>query len=356
MATKTSPSRRSGGSGSRSRPSKKAASRNERNRARRSRRRRPSGQSCRPGRATPWASGSSSLSLLAVLVRCGSRRAGPWAGGSTWLIRGSFGVGAYAFPVLGAWWGFVLLRDIAREDRVRMASGSRCSSPACSVSSPCSPGTRASPMGEKALAEAGGIVGALAAWPLARVISPIGAAIVCAGLASLGLLIFTGTPFAAVKEKIDTFREERDERDPVSAKAEGRGTRRSPAAGGRSAKRSASATTSIRLPEVDDDQDSTETIPAVPEEPEFPSDPPLPAASGARSRTVRTPVRAVPAPAARPAPDRASVERGRARREGHAGGTRADAPHVRRRRPGRRRPPGADRHDVRGRGGVRARR
>ncbi len=69
------------------------------------------------------------------------------------------------------------------------------------------------------LADAGGVVGALAAWPLARVISPIGAAIVCAGLASLGLLIFTGTPFAAVKEKIDTFREERDERDPVSAKA-----------------------------------------------------------------------------------------------------------------------------------------
>ena len=73
--------------------------------------------------------------------------------------------------------------------------------------------------GEKALVEAGGVVGALAAWPLARVISPIGAAIVCAGLASLGLLIFTGTPFAAIKEKIDTFREERDARDPVSAKA-----------------------------------------------------------------------------------------------------------------------------------------
>ena len=56
--------------------------------------------------------------------------------------------------------------------------------------------------------------------PLARVISPIGAGRSCArGLASLGLLIFTGTPFAAVKEKIDTFREERDERDPVAAKA-----------------------------------------------------------------------------------------------------------------------------------------
>ena len=89
-----------------------------------------------------------------------------------------------------------------------------------------------------ALSDAGGAIGALAAWPLARVISPIGAAIVCAGLASLGLLIFTGTPFAAVKEKIDTFREERDERDPVSAKARRTRNGRSRAGDGRSARRS----------------------------------------------------------------------------------------------------------------------
>src|SRR6185503_21197432 len=128
------------------------------------------------------------------------------------------------------------------------------------------------------LSDAGGAIGALAAWPLARVISPIGAAIVCAGLASLGLLIFTGTPFAAVKEKIATFREERDERDPVSAKAkdvEREKPRR------RWSLREAFGLTDdvIQLPEVDELDASTETIPAVAEDPEFPSEPPLPAAS-----------------------------------------------------------------------------
>jgi S-DNA-T family DNA segregation ATPase FtsK/SpoIIIE len=68
-------------------------------------------------------------------------------------------------------------------------------------------------------AEAGGVVGVIAAWPLSRLISPIGAAIVCGGLSALGLLIFTGTPFSAIRDKVAEFREERDERDPVAAKA-----------------------------------------------------------------------------------------------------------------------------------------
>ncbi|MGQ0669926.1 MAG: DNA translocase FtsK, partial [Actinomycetota bacterium] len=44
-----------------------------------------------------------------------------------------------------------------------------------------------------------------AAWPLSRAISSLGAGIVCAGLAALGLLIFTGTPLATALAKVRDF-------------------------------------------------------------------------------------------------------------------------------------------------------
>src|SRR5688572_12922917 len=122
MATKTSPSRRSGGSGSRSRPSKKAAPRSKS----RSKGRKPSKTPVRTV-LSPWARdalgiGLIVLSLLAALSLW-LEAGGPVGRAITWLIRGSFGMGAYAFPPLAGWWGFVLLRDVAREERVRMAIG-----------------------------------------------------------------------------------------------------------------------------------------------------------------------------------------------------------------------------------------
>ena len=307
---------------------------------------------------SPWARdalgiGLIVLSLLAALSLW-LEAGGPVGRGIAWLTQGMFGVAAYAFPVLGAWWGFVLLRDVAREDRVRMAIGFGVLVAGVLGLISLFAGNPSITEGWTGdLSDAGGAIGALAAWPLARVISPIGAAIVCAGLASLGLLIFTGTPFAAVKEKIATFREERDERDPVSAKAKD-AEREKPRR--RWSLREAFGLTDdvIQLPEVGDEQDaSTETIAAVAEDPEFPSEPTLPAASGSRSRTVKTPFGPVPAPAARPVPHRAAVKRRLSRGTGHAGRPRADPPHVRRRRPGRGRAPRAHRHDVRGRCRIR---
>ena len=217
---------------------------------------------------------------------------GPVGRAIAWMTRGTFGVGAYAFPVLGAWWGFVLLRDIAREDRVRLAIG--FSILVAGVLGLVAlftgnPGFADGWSGDTGLAEAGGAVGALAAWPLARVISPIGAAIVCAGLASLGLLIFTGTPFAAVKEKLDAFREAREERDPVSAKAK-EAVRARPRRRWSLREAFGLADDVVHVPDVEGEfQARTEPVPSVPEEPEFPEEPALPAASGSRSRTVKTP-------------------------------------------------------------------
>jgi DNA segregation ATPase FtsK/SpoIIIE, S-DNA-T family len=239
---------------------------------------------------SPWARdalgiGLIVLALLAVLsvwIEAG----GPVGRGIAWLIRGAFGVGAYASPVFGAWWGFVLLRDTAREDRVRMFIGFAVLVAGALGLVSLFAGNPSFAEGEGVLADAGGVVGALAAWPLARVISPIGAAIVCAGLASLGLLIFTGTPFAAIKERIDTFREERDERDPVSARA--RETKAKPHRRWSFREVFGLSEDVIRLPEADEDT-PTETIPAVEGEPAFVSEPGLPAAKAFRARTVTTP-------------------------------------------------------------------
>ena len=256
-----------------------------------SRKRKPSKTSVRTV-LSPWARDALGIGLivvsLLVVLSVWFDAGGPLGGGRL-ADRGSLrDRGAYAFPVFGAWWGFVLLRDTAREDRVRMFIG--CSVLVAGVLGLVSlfAGNPSFAEGQEVLAEAGGIVGALAAWPLARVISPIGAAIVCAGLASLGLLIFTGTPFAAVKEKIDTFREERDERDPVSAKA--RETEQE------KPRRRWSWRDAFGLDDEDvvlvpdaDDATSTETIPSVEEEPGFATEPGLPAAKASPTRTVATP-------------------------------------------------------------------
>ncbi|MDQ4107999.1 MAG: DNA translocase FtsK [Actinomycetota bacterium] len=223
------------------------------------------------------------LAVLSVWIEAG----GPVGRGIAWLIRGAFGVGAYGSPVFGAWWGLVLLRDTDREDRVRMFIGFVALVAGVLGLMSLFAGNPSFAEGEGVLGDAGGVVGALAAWPLARVISAIGAAIVCAGLASLGLLIFTGTPFAAIKEKIDTFREERDQRDPVSAKA--RETKRARPRRRWSLREAFGLSEDVvRLPEAED-QTPTETIPAVEGEPGFAREPGFPAAKASHARTVTTP-------------------------------------------------------------------
>jgi S-DNA-T family DNA segregation ATPase FtsK/SpoIIIE len=173
---------------------------------------------------SPWARdalgiGLIVLSLLAVLS-VWLEAGGPVGNAIAWLLLVSIGLGAHVFPLVGAWWGLVLLRDIGRDERVRMAIG--FAALAVGILGLVSLFTVRPEFagGSGELTDGGGTVGALIAWPLAHVISPVGAAIVCAGLAILGLLIFTGTPFSAIKEKLDEFREERDERDPVSAGAQ----------------------------------------------------------------------------------------------------------------------------------------
>jgi S-DNA-T family DNA segregation ATPase FtsK/SpoIIIE len=123
----------------------------------------------------------------------------------TWMLRGSLGIVAVAFPVVAVYWGILLLRDTAREDRVRMFIGfSVLGLGALGIVSLLGgkPGPRD---GYDAVAVAGGLLGAIVAHPLTIVISSVGAFIVCLGMGAVGLLIFTGTPIAVATANVRDF-------------------------------------------------------------------------------------------------------------------------------------------------------
>src|SRR5512132_4042562 len=144
------------------------------------------------------------VALLAVLG-VWFDAAGPVGDLLTWMLRGSLGVVAVAFPVVAVYWGILLLRDTAREDRVRMFIGfSVLGLGALGIVSLLGgkPGPRD---GYDAVAVAGGVLGAIVAHPLTVVISSVGAFIVCLGMGAVGLLIFTGTPIAVATANVRDF-------------------------------------------------------------------------------------------------------------------------------------------------------
>ena len=206
MATKTSPSRRP------------AASRGSASKARS---KRPPAKTPTRQILSPWARDALGIGLVVLaglaILSVWMDAAGPAGEGLAWLLRGALGVAAVLFPPIGAWWGVVLLRDVAREDRVRMFIGFAVMGTALLGLVSLLRGNPGPASGAAGVADAGGLLGALAAWPLSRVLSSYGAAVVCLGLAVLGLLILTGTPIATVLERIGEFRDARAERDPVGA-------------------------------------------------------------------------------------------------------------------------------------------
>ena len=168
---------------------------------------------------SPWARdavgiGLVVLALLAVLS-VWFDAAGPAGRGISWFLQGAFGAGAYAFPILGVYWGVVLLRDIAVEDRLRMFIGFVALVLGGLGLMSLARGNPGPFDGQAVLSDVAGVIGAFAAHPLSRVLSSIGSAIVCTGLTTLGSLIFTGTPVARIVERVGAFRDSRPERDPV---------------------------------------------------------------------------------------------------------------------------------------------
>ena len=149
----------------------------------------------------PWARdafgiGLVVLSLLSILALWFDA-AGPFGDGLTWLLRALVGMSAVAVPLVALGWGIALLRE-ANDERPRAVLGFLLL--ACAGLALLS-FVRANPApldGYDALADAAGLIGSLAAWPLGRLVSTTGALIVWSGVLVLGLLIFTGTPLADV--------------------------------------------------------------------------------------------------------------------------------------------------------------
>ncbi len=173
---------------------------------------------------SPWARDAFGIGLvvfaLLAVLSVWFQAAAPAGRGISWFLRGAFGVGAYAFPLLGVYWGVVLLRDTAVEDRVRMFIGFMILVLGALGLISLFRGNPSPLDGPEVLASAAGVVGALVAHPLSRVLSEVGSGIVCAGLTALGLLIFTGTPVSRIVDRIGELRDARSERDPVGAPRE----------------------------------------------------------------------------------------------------------------------------------------
>jgi len=119
MATKTSPSRRSSSRASSSRSKKPSHAPARKKKAQP---KTPVHQILSPHARDALGIFLVVLALLSVL--------GLWFDGAgsvgdflTWFFRGAWGVAAMTFPFVGVYWGILLLRDTAREERVRMFIG-----------------------------------------------------------------------------------------------------------------------------------------------------------------------------------------------------------------------------------------
>jgi S-DNA-T family DNA segregation ATPase FtsK/SpoIIIE len=151
--------------------------------------------------------------------------AGPVGSVLTALLHACFGIAAVVFPVVGLFWGFVLVRDLAPEDRVRMFIGFVLMATGVlgvlsilrGDPSPFAPLDPAKAL--TGLADAGGIVGSIGAYPLSRVVSPAGAFLVDLGVASIGLLILTGTSFADAARRLSAFKATLVESNEAAAQA-----------------------------------------------------------------------------------------------------------------------------------------
>ncbi len=121
------------------------------------------------------------------------------------------GSAAVATPIVAAYWGVVLIRDSVAAERVRMFIGFAIAAAGILALVSIASGNPRPLAGYDAVRDAAGVVGAVVAWPLSRALSAVGSAIVGAGLAVLGLLIFTGTPLSTVStrtaERVEAIRE-----------------------------------------------------------------------------------------------------------------------------------------------------
>jgi S-DNA-T family DNA segregation ATPase FtsK/SpoIIIE len=137
------------------------------------------------------------LGLLAVFA-IWFDTGGPFGALLQVTVLGLFGVAGYGFPVVAGYWAMVLVRGTAIEERGRMLVGLWILALGGLGIASVAGHNPSVTAGYRPLSRAGGLLGALVAWPLSTAVSPYGAVAICLGLAVLGVLVFTSTPLAAV--------------------------------------------------------------------------------------------------------------------------------------------------------------
>jgi S-DNA-T family DNA segregation ATPase FtsK/SpoIIIE len=126
-------------------------------------------------------------------------------------LEGLMGQFAVLFPLMALYWGVLLLRGTAEEVRVRMFVGFGLMLGGALALWSLAHGNPPPLSGRTSAREAAGLIGAVAAWPLSRGVSRLGAAIVWIGVIVLGALIFTGTPLSTLWARIRGSSSEKDE-------------------------------------------------------------------------------------------------------------------------------------------------
>jgi S-DNA-T family DNA segregation ATPase FtsK/SpoIIIE len=142
------------------------------------------------------------LGLLAILSALGIwfGNAGPVGRFLELAITGLAGRGGYLAPILFAYLALAFFATRPGPDRGRILIGAAV----CSVGTlglwHLAKGTPDVTAGADALRDAGGIVGAITAGPLRRMLAPWGAAITLLALTGMGVLVLTRTPVRRVGE------------------------------------------------------------------------------------------------------------------------------------------------------------
>ena len=140
------------------------------------------------------------LVVLAVLAVLGLwfGAGGPFGSALVVVVRGLFGPVGYALPVIVLYWAVLLLKGTLQEDRGRMLVGLFIGGLGILGTASLAEGNPGPTAGYHSVSGAGGVLGALLASPLSKVVSVYGSAVVCLALVALGTLVFTATPVAAV--------------------------------------------------------------------------------------------------------------------------------------------------------------
>jgi DNA segregation ATPase FtsK/SpoIIIE, S-DNA-T family len=155
------------------------------------------GRHLSPRRADALGVGLLVLTVLAVLGLW-FHAGGPFGRVALVAVRGLAGPLGLAAPVLLGGWAVLLLRGTAPEVRGRMLVGLWIGLLGVLGAASLAGANPSPAAGYDPLSRAGGLLGAAVAWPLSKLLSPYGSAVVCLGLIALGVLVFTATPLATV--------------------------------------------------------------------------------------------------------------------------------------------------------------